>query len=131
MAQQKFTKTWNDTMMKSDFILRYSDEKEGYVFKGEKYEKDQDYGVLATGSIDRIRQVIAQMDSAFQSKDPKQLFALGRYKYSYAELEINDLMLIEALRIEDLLKDETGQTSVYVMTSATLSKIREFVDGIE
>lgn len=131
LSQERANKTWDDTMSKSKYIIRYDKGEERYEFIAEKYQREGEYGTLAKGSADRIRQVIAQMDAALQSRDPDQLFALGRYKYSYVKLKMNDLLEVETLKIEDLIADDQRKLPVYMMSFGTLEGIKEFVAELE
>ena len=128
---QKTNKTWKDVMLNSHFDIRFDREKQQYLFTAEKYGREGEYGTLAKGSADRIRQVVAEMDAAFQSKDPDKLFALGRFKYTFQESSLNDLIDVELLKVEDLIKDDSGELPVYMMSAGTLAGIVEFAKGLE
>ena len=86
-------------MLKSEFSVRYDEGKGHYLFNAEKYARDGEFGTLAKGSVTRLQQVVYLMDSAFQSKDPEKLFALGRFKYSYKKISVKDLIDVEVLKV--------------------------------
>ena len=130
-SQNNRNKTWEDPMLKSEYVIQYSEEKGKYIFTAEKYERADEFGELVNGSIDQLKLVVSKMDEAFKSKDPEKLFALGRYKYTYHEIIMNDVITVEVLKIEDLLKDDKGKKPVYLLSSDGIESVKAFVADIE
>ena len=131
ITQEKFLRTWNDSLTKSKYYLSFLGEQKGYYLVGEKYKRTGEFGDLAKGSISKISLVVDQMDSAFQSKDPNKLFALGRFKYTYAQAVLGELVEVEYLKVEDLIPDDTGQKPIYLISGGTLKSIKEYMKEVE
>ena len=129
-SQEKVIKGWQDYIMQSEVALAYDSKKRQFSIVAEKHKRENQFGVLAKGSSKRMQEVIGHMQSAFHTNDTTTFVPYGRYRYSYTTVPVKDFVVVEMLKIEDLIKDDAGKSPVYLLSEEMLASISVFLGNM-